>query len=247
MTTLFISDLHLTEERPEIITLFQAFLREEAAQADALYILGDLFEAWLGDDAVLPSMQPVLDELSMLTKSGVPVFVMVGNRDFLLGEQFEKMTGCKLLPDPSVINLYGTDTLLMHGDTLCTDDLDYLEFRKQVRNPAWQSAVLAKTIDERIAMAREARAESKARTQEKSEDIMDVNAEAVNEAFREHDVTRLIHGHTHRPAIHQLTVDGVSVTRIVLGDWYDQSSVLRVNENGVELSDCPTSFESNSL
>ena len=243
MTTLFISDLHLTEERPEIITLFRTFLREEATQADALYILGDLFEAWLGDDAVLPSIQPVLDELSALTKNNVPVFVMVGNRDFLLGEQFEKMTGCKLLPDPSVINLYGTDTLLMHGDTLCTDDVDYQAFRKQVRNPAWQSAVLAKTIDERIAMAREARAESKTRTQEKSEDIMDVNAEAVNEAFREHGISRLIHGHTHRPAIHQLTVDEKMVTRIVLGDWYDQSSVLRIDENNIALSDCPTSFE----
>ena len=243
MTTLFISDLHLTEERPEIIALFRTFLREEATQADALYILGDLFEAWMGDDAVLPSMQPVLDELSTLTKNGVPIFVMVGNRDFLLGEQFEKMTGCKLLPDPTVINLYGTDTLLMHGDTLCTDDVEYQAFRKQVRNPAWQSAVLAKTIDERIAMAREARAESKARTQEKSEDIMDVNAEAVNEAFREHSVIRLIHGHTHRPAIHQLTVGEKTVTRIVLGDWYDKSSVLRVNENNLALSDCPTPFE----
>lgn len=240
MTTLFISDLHLTEERPKIIALFRTFLREEAAQADALYILGDLFEAWLGDDAVLPSMQPVLGELSTLTKKGVPVFVMVGNRDFLLGEQFEKTTGCKLLPDPSVINLCGLDTLLMHGDTLCTDDVDYQAFRKQVRNHAWQSAVLAKSIDERIAMAREARAESKARTQEKSEDIMDVNADAVSEAFRKHNISRLIHGHTHRPAIHQLTVDNKPVTRIVLGDWYDHSSVLRICGKNVELSDCPT-------
>lgn len=240
MTTLFISDLHLTEERPEIITLFRAFLREEATQAEALYILGDLFEAWLGDDAVLPGIKPVLNELSALTKKGVPVFVMVGNRDFLIGKQFEKITGCQLLSDPSVVNLYGTDTLLMHGDTLCTDDVDYQEFRKQVRSPAWQSAALAKTIEERIAMAREARAESQARTQEKSEDIMDVNAEAVTEAFREHSIDQLIHGHTHRPAIHQLTVDGAPATRIVLGDWYDQSSVLRVSENGFELSDCPT-------
>ena len=240
MTTLFISDLHLTEDRPKIIALFQKFLHEEAAQADALYILGDLFEAWLGDDAVQPSMRPVLDELAWLTGTGVPVFIMVGNRDFLIGERFEEMTGCTLLPDPSVINLYGTDTLLMHGDTLCTDDVDYQQFRKQVRNPAWQNAVLAKSIEERIAMAREARAESQARTQEKSEEIMDVNADAVREAFREHGVARLIHGHTHRPAIHPLTVDETPVTRIVLGDWYDQSSVLRISENNVELSDCPT-------
>lgn len=246
MTTLFISDLHLSEERPEIIALFRRFLREQAAQADALYILGDLFEAWLGDDAVSPGMQPVIDELSRLTRNGVPVFVMVGNRDFLLGEQFEKMTGCTLLPDPCVINLYGTDTALMHGDTLCTDDVDYQQFRQQVRNPAWQSAFLEKSIAERIAIAREARAESKLRTQEKSADIMDVNAEAVNSIFRMHGVSRLIHGHTHRPAIHQLNVDDTPATRIVLGDWYDQSSVLRVSENKLELSDCPTSSETGS-
>ena len=241
MTTLFISDLHLTEERPKVVALFQNFIHEEAAQADALYILGDLFEAWLGDDAVPSSMQPVLDELAWLTGTGVPVFIMVGNRDFLIGKRFEEMTGCTLLPDPSVINLYGTDTLLMHGDTLCTDDVDYQQFRNQVRNPAWQIAFLEKPIDERIAMARAARAESQARTQEKSEAIMDVNQNAVAELIRQHGITRLIHGHTHRPAIHQLSVDQTPVTRIVLGDWYDQSSVLRVSENNIELSNCSTS------
>ncbi|MDT8384968.1 MAG: UDP-2,3-diacylglucosamine diphosphatase [Gammaproteobacteria bacterium] len=241
MATLFISDLHLTEERPEIIALFRTFLREQAAHAEALYILGDLFEAWLGDDAVSAGMQPVLDELSRLTESGVPVFVLVGNRDFLIGERFAEMTGCTLLPDPSVIKLYGTDTLLMHGDTLCTDDVDYQQFRRQVRDPAWQAAVLAKTIDERMAMAREARAESTLRTREKSDAIMDVNEKSVLEVFRSHGVTRLIHGHTHRPAIHQLWVDETAVTRIVLGDWYDQSSVLSVSEDGVELtSPAPT-------
>lgn len=236
MATLFISDLHLTEERPKIIALFRTFLREQAVHADALYILGDLFEAWLGDDAVSAGMQPVLDELSRLTKSGVPVFIMVGNRDFLIGERFAKMTGCRLLPDPSVINLYGTDTLLMHGDTLCTDDVDYQQFRRQVRDPAWQEAVMAKSIEERMAMARAARIESALRTQEKSDAIMDVNENAVREVFRNHGVTRLIHGHTHRPAIHQLWVDETPVTRIVLGDWYDQSSVLSVSEDGVELT-----------
>lgn len=241
MATLFISDLHLTEERPEIIALFRTFLREQAAHAEALYILGDLFEAWLGDDAVSADMQPVLDELARLTKSGVPVFILVGNRDFLIGEQFARMTGCTLLPDPSVIKLYGTDTLLMHGDTLCTDDVDYQQFRRQVRDPTWQAAVLAKSIEERMAMARAARAESALRTREKSDAIMDVNENAVLEVFRSHGVTRLIHGHTHRPAIHQLWVDETPVTRIVLGDWYDQSSVLSVSEDGVELtSPAPT-------
>lgn len=241
MATLFISDLHLTEERPEIIALFRTFLREQAAHAEALYILGDLFEAWLGDDAVSADMQPVLDELARLTRSGIPVFILVGNRDFLIGEQFARMTGCTLLPDPSVIKLYGTDTLLMHGDTLCTDDVDYQQFRRQVRDPTWQAAVLAKSIEERMAMARAARAESALRTREKSDAIMDVNENAVLEVFRSHGVTRLIHGHTHRPAIHQLWVDETPVTRIVLGDWYDQSSVLSVSEDGVELtSPAPT-------
>jgi len=236
MSTLFISDLHLTEQRPNIIALFLDFLREEASQAEALYILGDLFEAWLGDDAVTPGMQPILDGLAHLTASNVAVYVIVGNRDFLLGGQFEKNTGCKLIPDPSIINLYGTDTLLMHGDTLCTDDVDYQKFRKQVRDPAWQSAFLSKTLEERIMMGKEARAKSKARTQTISEQIMDVNITAVTDAFQQHGVTQLIHGHTHRPATHQLTVDNSAVTRIVLGDWYDQSSILRANADGIELA-----------
>lgn len=236
MSTLFIADLHLSEERPNIIRLFQTFLKEEASHADALYILGDLFEAWLGDDAVQPDMADVLADIRHLTGSGVPVYVMVGNRDFLLGAEFEKMTGCKLLPDPSIINLYGTDTLLMHGDTLCTDDVEYQAFRQQVRNPAWQQAVLAKPIEERIKIAREARAESRARTAEKSEDIMDVNAQAVEDTFREHGVSRMIHGHTHRPAVHEIMVDNKPVTRIVLGDWYAQASVLRVTADDITLS-----------
>ncbi|MBL1275648.1 MAG: UDP-2,3-diacylglucosamine diphosphatase [Ectothiorhodospiraceae bacterium] len=236
MSILFISDLHLTEQRPNIIALFQQFLREEAAQAEALYILGDLFEAWLGDDAVTPDMQTILDGLAQLTAANVPVYVMVGNRDFLLGEPFEKNTGCKLIPDPSIINLYGTDTLLMHGDTLCTDDVDYQKFRIQVRDPAWQKAFLAKTLEERTTIGRDARAQSKARTQTIAEEIMDVNATAVNEAFRQHGVTQLVHGHTHRPATHQLTVDNTAVTRIVLGDWYDQTSILRVTAEGMALT-----------
>jgi UDP-2,3-diacylglucosamine hydrolase len=234
--TLFVADLHLSEQRPDIIELFRTLLREEAAQADALYILGDLFEAWLGDDAVLPAMAEVLSSLTTLTESGVPVFVMVGNRDFLLGSDFEKMTGCTLLPDPSVVNLYGTNTLLMHGDTLCTDDLDYQAFRKQVRNPEWQKMVLAKSIEERVKMAQAARAESQAKTREKSEEIMDVNAQAVAEAFHTHGVNRLIHGHTHRPAVHAISVDNQPVTRIVLGDWHERASVLRVSADNATLT-----------
>jgi len=233
--TLFIADLHLSGERPHIVHLFRAFLNKEARQADALYILGDLFEAWLGDDAVPPDMVDVLHDINHLTKNGVPVYVMVGNRDFLLGAGFETMTGCTLLPDPSVVNLYGTDTLLMHGDTLCTDDVDYQAVRKQIRSPQWQQAILAKSIEERIQIAREARAESRARTREKSDDIMDVNVQAVENAFRAHGVNRLIHGHTHRPAVHESTIDNKTMTRIVLGDWYDRASVLRVTADATEL------------
>ncbi len=236
MSTLFIADLHLSTERPEIIALFLRFLEQEASQTEALYILGDLFEVWLGDDAVQPGLQVVLEGLKNLTENGVPVCVMVGNRDFLLGEAFEKMTGCTLLDDPSVIDLYGNPTLLMHGDTLCTDDLDYQAFRREVRTPQWRETVLAKSIEERLQMAREARAESRARTREKAAEIMDVNTQAVEDAFRQHSVSRLIHGHTHRPAVHKLTVDGKDVMRIVLGDWYQQTSVLKVTADDFSLA-----------
>ncbi len=236
MSTLFIADLHLSGERPRIIRLFRDFLKKDARRADALYILGDLFEAWLGDDAVPLDMIDVLHDINHLTQSGVPVYVMVGNRDFLLGAEFEKMTGCRLLPDPSVVNLYGTDTLLMHGDTLCTDDVDYQAIRKQVRSPQWRQAILARSIEERIQIACEARAESRARTREKSDDIMDVNAQAVVNAFCTHGVNRLIHGHTHRPAVHKSIINGKAVTRIVLGDWYDKASVLRITADTAELT-----------
>ena len=239
MATLFISDLHLSGERPHIITLFTQFLREEARRAEALYILGDLFEVWLGDDAVPGEIQPVINELRDLTSSDVPVFVMVGNRDFLLGKDFEKATGCQLLPDPSVIDLYGVPTLLMHGDTLCTDDVDYQTFRAQVRDPAWQTAFLAKSIEDRIAFGKQARAESKARAREKTDDIMDVNPQAVIDTLSRHQTYRLIHGHTHRPAVHKINLGDQTATRIVLGDWYEQESVLKVDTSGLRLSGNP--------
>ena len=227
MTTLFISDLHLTGERPAIIGLFLDFLQQEALQADALYILGDLFEAWIGDDYVEPALIPVIEALAALTGAGVPVFVMVGNRDFLMGHSFERQSGCRLLPDPSVIDLYGTPTLLMHGDTLCTDDVDYQQLRRRLRNPQWQQQFLSLPVEQRLAFAQQARAESRQATRVKSEIIMDVNADAVATAFAEHQVNRLIHGHTHRPNTHHLFIDGQQLTRIVLGDWYEHGSVLR--------------------
>ncbi len=235
MSTLFISDLHLSAERPHLIEQFVALMQGEARKAEALYILGDLFEAWLGDDAVLPDMAVAIEALKALTESGVPVYVMAGNRDFLMGEGFEAMTGAQLIDDPTVINLYGTPTLLMHGDTLCTDDVIYQQVRAQVRDPAWIATALAMSIEERIKTAQKMRAQSQAHTQNTAEEIMDVNADAVTEALCKYGVTRLIHGHTHRPAVHSLQVDGQAATRIVLGDWYQQASLLRCNKAGCEL------------
>ena len=236
MHTLFISDLHLSNERPAINTLFLDFLRSRATHAQALYILGDLFEYWIGDDvASLPDYQPLISGLRSLTQSGVPVYVMHGNRDFLIGQGFEKITGCQLLADPIVISLYGENTLLMHGDTLCTDDVAYLKFRSMVRNPDWVKMFIAKTIPERVAIVRDYREISKTATAAKKPEIMDVNQGAVQAVLREHGVRHLIHGHTHRPAQHRFDLDGTPVRRTVLGDWYDQGSVLVCDANGCTL------------
>ena len=236
MSTLFISDLHLSAERPAITALFLEFLRGRARSAEALYILGDLFEYWIGDDvAGLPEYQPLITGLRELTAAGVPVYVMHGNRDFLLGAGFEQATGCRLIPDPSEISLYGEKTLLMHGDSLCTDDVAYLKFRAMVRNPDWVKMFLAKTVAERIAIVRDYREISKAATATKKPEIMDVNPGAVESVLRQHGVRHLIHGHTHRPAQHQLQVDGQDRRRTVLGDWYDQGSVLHCDAGGCTL------------
>ncbi len=238
MSTLFISDLHLDGSRPEITGLFLKFLREEAAHASSLYILGDFFEAWIGDDDDDPHHVPVMEGLHELTSSGVPVALMHGNRDFLMGERFLQRTGATLLPDPTVVDLYGTPTLLMHGDSLCTDDKEYQMVRRMLRDPAWQKEYLAKSIAERRAIAAEARARSKQHTAAQAEYIMDVNALQVEAAMHRHGVTRLIHGHTHRPAVHRfISADGKAMERIVLGDWYEQSSVLRLEGDSGLLSD----------
>ena len=236
MHTLFISDLHLSAERPAIGALFLDFLRTRAPRAEALYILGDLFEYWIGDDAAaLPEYQMLIAGLRALTQGGVPVYVMHGNRDFLLGSGFEQQTGCQLLPDPTVISLYGSNTLLMHGDTLCTDDVAYLKFRVMVRNPDWVKMFLGKPIAERDAIVRDYREISKAATAVKKPEIMDVNQGAVESTLRQHGVQHLIHGHTHRPAQHRFMLDGAAVQRTVLGDWYDQGSVLVCARNGCVL------------
>jgi len=227
MSTLFISDLHLSTERPAITALFLDFLHTRARQAEALYILGDLFEYWIGDDvATLPEYRPLIDGLRELTAAGVPVYVMHGNRDFLLGDGFAQQTGCRLIPDPTLVSLYGENVLLMHGDTLCTDDVAYLKFREMVRNPDWVKMFLGKSVAERVAIVRDYREISKTATATKKPEIMDVNPLAVEAAMRQHGVRHLIHGHTHRPAQHDLQLDGQRARRTVLGDWYDQGSVL---------------------
>lgn len=235
MATLFISDLHLNGEQPDTIGLFLDFLAGRAAQAESLYILGDLFEAWLGDDLLLPGYEPVLDAMKRLSENGTPIIVMHGNRDFLLGERFEQLTGATLIDDPTVIDLYGTPTLLMHGDLLCTDDLPYQAMRRQLRDPQWIAAFLAKTPQERIDFARGLRERSRKETGEKAEAIMDVNAETVVHYMRQYGVTRLIHGHTHRPAVHRFDLDSQTASRYVLNDWFGEGGVLVCEETGCEL------------
>jgi len=232
LSTLFISDLHLTTERPAIGEAFLRFLQGEARRAEALYILGDLFEIWLGDDAVVPIYQPFIDGLKELTDSGIPCYVMRGNRDFLLGERFQAMTGTTLLPDPFLLDLYGTPTLLMHGDLLCSDDVDYLKFRKMVLSQAWQDEFLSMTVAERVEYGRQLREKSREAISGKQVDIMDVNAAAVEATMREYEVLRLIHGHTHRPAVHEFELDGKPAQRIVLPEWYEQGGVLVCGPEG---------------
>ncbi|ARN75912.1 UDP-2,3-diacylglucosamine diphosphatase [Oceanicoccus sagamiensis] len=229
MTTLFISDLHLDPSRPAVTRAFLDLLAGEARSADALYILGDFFEVWIGDDDDAQLNQTVITALKALTSSGTPVFVMHGNRDFLIGELFCQQTGCQLIHDPSTIELYGQPVLLLHGDTLCTDDIKYMEFRQQCRSEAWQSALLSHTVEQRRQLARQMRADSQAASSNKADDIMDVNQAEVLRMFAQHNVSLMIHGHTHRPAIHQ---HENNTLRVVLGDWHDSGWIIRYPSNG---------------
>lgn len=240
MTTVLISDLHLDDERPHITALFEHYLAgDEARGADAVYILGDLVEAWIGDDddAELPAR--IAAAARALRDHGVPVYFMAGNRDFLLGEEFAARAGLTLIEDGVVHDLHGTPTLLMHGDLLCTDDVVYQQVRREVRTPEWKRQVLAMPLEARRAFAAKSRADSRAHTGSTGEAIMDVNQQAVETAMRAAGVTRLIHGHTHRPAIHDFTLDGTPAQRIVLGDWYEHGSVLRVDADNVDLRGLP--------
>ena len=230
MSTLFISDLHLTEERPEANERFIALLEDQGRAADALYILGDFFEYWIGDDDLDEPFNAVIAGLLKgLTGRGVPLYLMHGNRDFLIGEGFCAATGASLLPDPTVAEIGGVKTLLVHGDTLCTDDVEYQAWRRKARDPAFQAAFLAKSLAERRQTVSQMREKSRQVVQEKTAEIMDVNDDAVRQAMRSAGVRRLIHGHTHRPGRHELDIDGQRGERWVLPDWYGRGGYIQVD------------------
>ena len=233
LTSLFASDLHLDSEAPWAIDAFIAFLDGPARAADSLYLLGDLFEVWVGDDDDNSDNARACTGLARLTASGVPVYALHGNRDFLLGEAFAKRTGVKLLPDPVLFDLHGVPTLLSHGDVFCTEDFSYQELRSIVRRPTWQRRFLSLPLAARRDLATAARAGSKAHTGRTIPTIMDVNPEAVIRAFRATGAKRLIHGHTHRPAMHPVVFDGVHAERVVLAPWYEAASCVGVSAEGV--------------
>ena len=223
---LFVSDVHLDAAAPGIQARFLSFLRDEAIEASALYILGDLFETWVGDDDTADEKEAIRVALRELTAGGVACFLLRGNRDFLLGRQFCEQTGCRLLSDPVVVELGGERVLLTHGDALCTDDHAYQELRSVVRAPKWQRRFLSLPLAQRRLLASEARAGSRAHLARAQPEIMDVNPRAVAAAFKATRTRRMIHGHTHRPAVHDLTLEGESVQRIVLGAWHEHGSCL---------------------
>ena len=231
---LFISDLHLSAERPETVRTFLRFLRQRAVEASQLYILGDLFDVWIGVDDDQALIGEIITALRELTAAGTWLGVMHGNRDFLLGEAFCRRTGAELLADPYFRVFQGIPTLLIHGDLLCTDDRDYQAFRRKLRDPEFQQRFLAQSLAARRAEAAEYRAMSGEANAQKPEAIMDVNPLAVIETLRQHNATRLIHGHTHRPGDHELDIDGNRASRHVLGDWHDTGAeILRLDAEGL--------------
>lgn len=233
--TLFISDLHLHESRPLVTRAFFHFLDTTARNATALYILGDFFDAWIGDDDDQPLVAEVANALGTLANNNTEIYLMHGNRDFLLGEGFAKRANAKIIPEETCINLYGTKTLLLHGDSLCTADKDYMQFRAMVRNAVWQEQFLTQPLATRRAIATELRNKSQNMNSLKADDILDVTPSEVETVFIRHQVQHMIHGHTHRPARHQLIINNQQCERIVLGDWHDTFWFVCADKNGMEL------------
>ncbi|MEI8655886.1 MULTISPECIES: UDP-2,3-diacylglucosamine diphosphatase [Vibrio] len=235
MHTLFISDLHLTPKRPDITDCFISFMREDAIKADALYVLGDLFDFWIGDDDPTNFAEQIKSEFKTLVGKGIPVFFSHGNRDFLVGKRFAKQTGVTLLDEEQVIDLYGDKVVVLHGDTLCTEDVRYLAFREKVHKPwlQWFFNRLPFCIKTRI--VRKIQSDTSSDKSNKSMSIMDVTPSEVLAVMEKHQVNTMIHGHTHRPNIHKISAEGEEKTRIVLGDWYTQGSLLVYSHQGYEL------------
>ena len=233
--TYFISDLHLSADRDDINQCLFKFLSEQAPQADALYVLGDLFEVWIGDDDQNSFTLSIAKAFNTLGQSGVPIYFIHGNRDFLIRQRFAKQAGFKILPEQVVIDLYGEPTLIMHGDELCTKDTEYQEFRKKARSWWWPRIMLSLPLSTRRKLASKGRETSKQKQSALSAEIMDVSSKEVITYMQKFAVKKLIHGHTHRPAIHPLEINGQSAQRIVLGDWYDQGSILKVSAAAIEL------------
>lgn len=231
--TLFISDLHLDAARPAIAAQFERFLEDIAPRSDALYILGDLFEYWVGDDSLALPFQGRIGKALAAASADLKIAFMHGNRDFLVAQRFARETGIGLVADPQVVDLYGTRTLLLHGDTLCTDDTAYQAFRAQVRQPEWQSAMLARPLDERVTLAQGMRAGSEGAKLSKPMEIMDVAPAAVEKAFEESGCDVMIHGHTHRPGRHVHRVGGRERIRWVLPDWYREGGYLEASPSGL--------------
>jgi UDP-2,3-diacylglucosamine hydrolase len=238
--TLFLSDLHLSPERPALLAAFRAFCEGPARAAAGVYVLGDLFDAWVGDDQLRePAAHQVAGALRSLTAAGVPVGFVCGNRDFLVGERFAFESGVTLLPAQVVIGVAGVETLILHGDELCTGDASYQRWRRFARDPRWQRRFLALPYRARRPLAGAMRRRSRAATAQKAEAVTDVDLGAVAAAFREHGVARMIHGHTHRPARHHLLVDGRECERFVLADWYAHGSYLEFGTDGARTRDVP--------
>lgn len=237
--TYFIADLHLSENRPDISACFLRFLANDAIEAEKLYILGDLFEAWVGDDDDSPFLKTIADALTKLSQTRTKIYYIHGNRDFLIGKRYAKQASMQLLPEVDTIDLYGQHVVIMHGDTLCTRDVDYQVFRKKSRSWWWQATIKSLPLFVRKKIAANYRKKSASATSVKSQEIMDVTDSEVIKCLQKYQSQLLIHGHTHRPAIHDVTVNGKPAKRIVLGDWYEQGAWLKVTTNSIELLNRP--------